>query len=184
MGPCLRRGDAYGQLSPHSQSLPIIHRATRSGHRMLPRAHADLMTNKLDRLYDKAEAILEGKAIGLGEPILWHLALRHYGPATLAIANRKTWNGRRSELGRTSDAHSPIGMMYRAYRSGEPNAAQNMALTLFNVGDMVGYRAWMRRAARVGDTNAVAETRRFETRLPHRLARKLRRLRPSRVDGS
>jgi hypothetical protein len=74
--------------------------------------------------------------------------------------------------------------MYRAYRLDVPNAAQNMAITLFNVGDLSGYRRWMHRSVHAGDADAIEELRRFETRQPHRLARKLRRLKPSRPDGT
>lgn len=73
--------------------------------------------------------------------------------------------------------------MYRAYRRSVPHAAQNMAMTLFNVGDLAGYRRWMQRAARMGDTDAKHEVAQFEVRQPHRLARRLRRLRPYRADG-
>lgn len=131
-----------------------------------------------DRLFAHADAILSGQGTVLGESILWHLALRLYGPAMLAIANRATYGGRRAEIGRTANPWSPAGMMRRAYRAGEPNAAQHMAMTLFNVGDMAGYRRWMHRAVRAGDANALNEVQRFETRQPHALARRLRRLRP------
>lgn len=101
----------------------------------------------------------------------------------LCLANRMTQTGRRSELGRVTDAFSPAGLTYRAYKRGEINAAQNMAMSLFNVGDMTGYRHWMRRAARAGDAEAEAELKLFEIRQPHNLARRLRRLRPYRRDG-
>jgi len=138
------------------------------------------MTDRLDRLIDRAEAILAGRRNGFGMPILQHLALRQYGPALLSLAGRETYAGHRSELGRVCDAFSPAGMMYRAYRLGQLNAAQNMAMSLFNVGDLQGYRSWMHRAARAGDTDAAAELKLFETRQPHNLARRLRRLRPCR----
>jgi hypothetical protein len=142
------------------------------------------MNSRNERLFERAEAILDGNAVGLGEPVLWHLALRKFGPAMLELANRSTQTGTRRELGRTSDAFSPAGMTYHAWRQGEPNAAQNMAMGLFNAGDMAGYRLWMHKAARAGDTNALEELRRFETRQPHNLARRLRRLRPHRRDRS
>jgi hypothetical protein len=139
---------------------------------------------KFDRMYERAERILEGHGNGFGEPILWHLALRKYGRAMLDIANRATRSGKRADLGRIADAFSPAGMIYRAFRLGEPNAAQNMAMSLFNIGDMQGYRHWLRRAARAGDCNATVEVSWFETRQPHELARRWRRLRPLRRDGS
>lgn len=142
------------------------------------------MPDRFEASFERAEAILEGRLNGYGMPILRHLALRRYGPAMLSLAGRKTDTGRRSELGRVSDPFSPAGLMYRAYRLGEINAAQNMAMSLFNIGDIWGYRHWMHRAARAGDTNAATELKLFETRQPHNLARRLRRLRPYRRDGN
>jgi hypothetical protein len=142
------------------------------------------MSSRNERLFARAEAILEGKAVGFGEPVLWHLALRKHAPAMLVLANRYTQTGSRRELGRMSDPFSPIGMTYRAYRQGETNSAQNIAMSLLNVGDMAGYRHWMYKAARAGDLNAAEDLQRFETRQPHNLARRLRRLRPYRRDGS
>jgi hypothetical protein len=128
--------------------------------------------------------ILEGRANGHGEPILRHLASRDYGPAMLDLANRYTQTGSSSELGRIQDRNSPVGQTYRAYRKGEPNAAQNMAMTLYNVGDLHGYRRWLHQAARMGDLDAQRELRNFDVRQPHRLARRLRRLQPQHRDGS
>ena len=71
-------------------------------------------------------------------------------------------------------------MFYRAFRQGELNAAQNMAMSLFYAGDLSGYRLWMHRAARTGDTNAAFELGLFEVRQPYPLARRLRRVRPYR----
>ena len=142
------------------------------------------MTDRLDRLFLRAEAILEGRRNGLAEPILRHLALRRYGPAMLSLACRETSSGYRSELGRVSNARSPAGLMYRAYRQDEVIAAQNFALTLFYAGDLAGYRHWMRKAARGGDTDATRELSRFEVRQPYPLAKRIRRLRPFRRGGS
>lgn len=142
------------------------------------------MGTREDRLFERAVNILEGKAKGLGEPILWHLALRGHGYAMLMLASRMTYGGTPDELGRVQDSFSPAGMMYRLYRRSFPEAAQNMALSRFNIGDMVGYRRWIRLAALAGDTDTERDRRRFETRMPHNLARKLRRGRPYRKDGS
>jgi hypothetical protein len=142
------------------------------------------MLHKKDRLFARADAILEGRENGLGVPILWHLALRKYGPAMLSLASRATATGVYSELGRMSNAYSPLGLMHRAYRLGELNAAQNLAMTYFYVGNLAMYRHWMRKAASAGDTDAAQELGRFETRQPYNLAKRLRRLRPVRRDGS
>lgn len=142
------------------------------------------MHARSDRLFSRAEAILDGKAIGLGMPILRTLAHRRYGPAMLSLASRETEAGSRQELGRFCCASSPAGLMYRAFRQGEVNAAQNLALTLFYVGDLAGYRHWLRRAARGGDDDAARELRRFEVRQPWPLATKINRKRPFRRGGS
>ncbi|WP_337847251.1 hypothetical protein [Sphingomonas sp.] len=128
--------------------------------------------------------ILERRANGYGEPILRHLALRGYGPALLDLANRYTQTGSLKELGRLQNRNSPIAQTYRAYRNGELNAAQNMAMSLYNVGDLHGYRRWLYRAARMGDLDARRELSHFGVRQPHGLARRLRRLRPLRRDGT
>lgn len=142
------------------------------------------MSEKLDKLFIRAEAILDGKVNGLGMPILLSLAHRRYGPAMLSLALRATEQGSREELGRPAEPSSPSGLMYRAFRQGEPNAAQNLALTHFYVGDLAAYRRWLRRAAQSGDGNSARELGRFESRQPWPLARKLKRMRPFRRDGS
>ena len=142
------------------------------------------MSEKHDKLFIRAEAILDGKANGMGMPILRALAHRRYAPAMLSLAARKTEQGIRAELGRPSNPNSPIALMYRAFRQGETNAAQNLALSLFYVGDLAGYRHWLRRAARSGDDDAAKELGRFEVRQPWPLARKINRKRPFRRDGS
>lgn len=142
------------------------------------------MSERHDKLFGRAEAILAGKANGFGMPILRLLAHRQYAPAMLSLASRKTEGGTRLELGRPGDPSSPFGLMYRAFRQGEKNAAQNLALTLFYVGDLAGYRHWLRRAARSGDDDAAHELGRFEVRQPWPLARKINRKRPFRRDGS
>jgi hypothetical protein len=142
------------------------------------------METRQDKLFLRAQLIFGGMVNGLGEPILWHLALRRYGAAMLEIANRRMRSGSRKDLGRIQDPSSPIGLTYRAYRIGTPYAAQNMAMSRFNVGDLAGYRRWMHRAAKSGDLDAKRELRCFSIRQPHALARRLHRLRPQRRDNS
>lgn len=142
------------------------------------------MSEKFDRLFSRAEAILEGRSNGFGMPILQTLAHQRYGPAMLSLAAFKTETGKRANLGRISDAASPAGLMYRAFRQGEAYAAQNFALTLFHAGDLAGYRHWLRRAANCGDEDAARELSRFEVRQPYPLARRIKRIRPFRRDGS
>lgn len=151
---------------------------------MLRSEHDGGVKNRRDRLLDRAQAIIEGRATGLGEPILWQLALDRDGTAMLLIANRATRSGSRSELGSPAKWFSPANLMYRAFQAGGANAAQNLALSYFNIGDLQRYRYWMRRSARAGDANSKIEVSRFEIRQPHSLARRLRRVRPYRRDGS
>jgi hypothetical protein len=137
-----------------------------------------------DKLFLRALQILDGKATGLGMPILRHLAFRRYGPAMLDLAARQTRTGFRNELGRIWDPASSLGLTYRAFRMGEPHAAQNMAMSFYNVGDLKGYRHWLHRAAQDGDLEASIALRSCDIRQPHALARRLRRLRPYRRNGS
>jgi hypothetical protein len=129
---------------------------------------------KRDELYTLARDRLDGRALGLGMPILWHLALRGHESALVSL-------GQLIEAeGPISNPYSTAGLAYRAYRKGAPIGAQNLAMDCFNRGDLRGYRMWLRRAARAGDQDAGRELKRFETRLPHRLAGKIRRKRPRR----
>ena len=135
---------------------------------------------RLERLYVRAFEILDGRANGFGEPILWHLALRRYTPALVMLANRRSESETRAGLGRLGDGFSAAGMYHRAWRSGDYLGALNLAVACFNIGDLRGYRHWLRRAGRAGDDQAAAEARRFETRLPHGVARAIGRGRPYR----
>lgn len=82
--------------------------------------------------------------------------------------------------GRIADPFSQSGLCYRAYRKGNPLAAQHLAMNAFNRGDLVRYRHWLRKAERAGDVDAGRELRRFEVRLPHENATLVRRRRPYR----
>lgn len=135
---------------------------------------------KADRLFLRADAIVERRANGHAMPILKHLARRRYPPAMLELARWATRSGDPAGIGRIGDPRSPAGLMHRAHRLGDVTAAQNLAMTLFHAGDLAGYRHWLRKAARAGDTEAGAELRRFELRQPFPLARRVRRIRPLR----
>jgi hypothetical protein len=50
-------------------------------------------------------------------------------------------------------------------------------MNAFNANDMHDYRFWLRRAANAGDADAARELKRFETRLPHINAGRVRRRR-------
>ncbi|OSZ68973.1 hypothetical protein CAP39_09090 [Sphingomonas sp. IBVSS1] len=133
---------------------------------------------KLWQRWDRADAIRNRRANGRWLPILWHLALRGHGLSLLQLADWYTFHG--EHPGRMQDRFSPAGMMRHALRRQERFAGLHLALTCFNLGDLGGYRHWLARAARAGDTEAAAERRRFEIRKPHRLAFVQRRGRKSR----
>ena len=76
-----------------------------------------------------------------------------------------------------ADPYSSAGLSYRALRLGDPTAAYNMAATCFNRRDLQGYRHWLRLAAKAGNVEAGQQLRRFETRLPHGVARAINRAR-------
>jgi hypothetical protein len=132
---------------------------------------------RTDALYDRAIEILDGRHRGLGEPILWHLALRRHADAMLALATRVS-------DGKASDSVSRSGLERRAFRLGSARAAQHAAMSCFNRGDIAGYRSWLCRGDRSGDLEAIMELRRFEIRLPHAAAGRIGRIRPYRAtDG-
>lgn len=131
------------------------------------------------RLYLKAIQIREAHQPGLWEPILWHLAMRRHTEAMIDLAcwfcDNDPWPGR---LGAQADSFSPAGLYYRAFRMGNVRAAQHLAMHCFNSRNMRGYRHWLRKGANLGDGYAANQARHFETRLPHRSAQQIGRLRP------
>jgi hypothetical protein len=133
---------------------------------------------KHERLYLKALNIIHERSVGLWIPIMWHLALRGHTGAMVALADWLSPDNSRKSLGKTSDRFSAAGLYYRAFRKGDPLAAYNAAMSSFNRDDMIGYRSWLWRAAKGGDTEATRLLQHFETRLWHDDARKVKRLRP------
>lgn len=127
-----------------------------------------------DHLWKRYWAIRERPGNGYAEPILWYLALRR---DALAMAELGTTF---PTAGRIADPFSQSGLAYRAYRSGQRNGAQHLAMNAFNRGDLAGYRYWLARGAKAGDHDAKREVARFETRLPHQSASLVRRRRPYR----
>lgn len=135
-----------------------------------------------DKLYSRALAIQSGRANGLWEPIIWHLALRGYPPALVVLADWMTDSGPSLMLLRPGSHLFSAGNLYRrAWRDGDVLAAYNYALAYFNANNLGRYRVWLRRAAQTGDQSALQQLRAFDTRLPHRLARKIGRHRPRRI---
>lgn len=131
-----------------------------------------------DRLYLKALGIRYETQVGRWLPIMQHLALRGYVPAMREMADWCAGEDDAAPFGAPSDATSPAGYYRRAYKKGDPVAANNAAISCFNRNDMVGYRGWLRRAANAGDLDAGRQLRCFEIRLSHAAAGKVRRLRP------
>ena len=77
--------------------------------------------------------------------------------------------------------YTAANLYYRVWRKGGPEAgraAHSLALSYFNRGDMLQFRYWARRGARLGDYSCSMYTQHFETRLPHSTARKVKRHRP------
>lgn len=129
---------------------------------------------KRETLWRRYWAIRDDHANGHAKPILWHLALGQ--DPSLMVTLAATF----STSGRLSDGFSQAGLCYRAWRLGNCYGAQHLAMNAFNRNDLHGYRLWLRRAANAGDADAARELKRFETRLPHTNAGRVRRRRPYR----
>lgn len=129
---------------------------------------------KQERLWSRYWGIRDDHQNGYAMPILWHLALRR---DPLAMTELGSTFGR---PGRIADPFSQEGLAYQAFRHGHPNGAQHLALNAFNRRNLAGYRFWLGRAARSGDSEAARELRRFEVRLPHMNSRRIGRQRPHR----
>jgi hypothetical protein len=131
-----------------------------------------------DRLWEKAVEIREGRRCGLWLPIAWHLALRRHPAAMIELADWYSCDNRLSSFGSASNPFCPAGLYHRATRYGHGRASHNAAMSCFNRNDMSGYRRWLRKAAKAGDVAAGLQLGHFELRLPHKNARKVRRIRP------
>jgi hypothetical protein len=131
-----------------------------------------------DDLYVRAITIHEGTGPGLWLPKIRALVLRGHADAMIELADWLSQENNRPRA--AADAFGAIGLYRRAYRMGEPRAAHNLAMTYFNRDDLAGYRTWIRKAGRAGDNAAREEAGRFETRLPHKNAAKIGRIRPYR----
>lgn len=128
---------------------------------------------KRDRLWARYWGIRDAHGCGLWTPILWHLALGGDYSAMVTLADTFDHSGR------MADRFSRAGLYRRANRGGYEYAAQHLAMDAFNRGDRAGYRYWLRRASRF-DPDFLTQLKRFETRLPHQLARERGRGRPYR----
>lgn len=131
-----------------------------------------------DRLYLKALGIRYERRTGKWLPIIWHLALRQHKGAMRELADWLSDDGVTGEFGSPSDAYSPSGLYRRSFKRGDTVAAANAAVSCFNRNDMIGYRRWLQAGAKSGDPDSRKQLHQFETRLPHKSAAKIRRLRP------
>ena len=127
---------------------------------------ADLANDPCWRLYVRALDILEGRTNGHALPILRKLARRGFPPAVNLVSDYLP------EI-------EALALLRRAARAGDPVSAYNLAITYRNRGDMSHYRQALARAARL-DADAADELRRFKTRFPEAVMRRLRKLEPRR----
>ena len=125
-----------------------------------------------DKLASKIKRWLDGNSPSDGIALVRHLALRG-DPDAITELDRLAVDRRSS-----ATALSAAGMAHRAAERGHQPAAYNLAMQRFNQGDLRGYRYWLRRAARAGDTDAGNQLARFEVRRPHGAARDIHRGRP------
>jgi hypothetical protein len=130
--------------------------------------------SKSDKLWARYWGIRYQHRNGHRMPILWHLAFSGDTSAMVELSSELNSGGR------IADRFSQSGLAYAAYRRGDPLGAQHLAMHAFNRNDLLNYRHWLNRAARLGDREAGEELRRFELRLPHRHAALIRRKRPHR----
>lgn len=126
------------------------------------------------RLARKVARWIDSDSPSGGEALIRHLALRGDLDAITELA-RLSVDPRPSAI-----SLSAAGMAHRAAKRGHPPAAYNLAMQRFNDADLQGYRHWLRRAAKAGDSDAARQLGRFEVRLPHGAARDIRRVRPRR----
>ena len=134
-----------------------------------------------DKLYERAINIKDRLDHGLWLPILRHLMLRGHENAMVALGHWYTEGNDRRDLDGTGEPYTAANLYYRVWRKGgdsAAHAAHSLAISYFNRGDMLRFRQWARRGARLGDYSCKFYVKNFETRLPHANARDVRRQRP------
>lgn len=133
------------------------------------------------QLFLRALNIQHGRAHGFWVPIMRRLMLRGHEDAMIAVAHWYTERDEPGDLGGTGEPYTAANLYYRVWRRGgreAARAAHSLAMSYFNRGDMLRYRHWLRRGARLGDVSCLLYTKHFETRLPYQAARKIGRHRP------
>jgi hypothetical protein len=129
-----------------------------------------------DRWFDRATLILEGRANGLGTPVLRALALRGHKYSMHSLAAMM--------CDPRSGAYDPVRgwaltrLLARHYP--DSTSLENLATEHRNRNNMAGYRYWLTRAARIGDPEVERERRGFRTRFPYAIMRRWERYRPPR----
>lgn len=134
-----------------------------------------------ERLFLRAINIQQEKAHGFWVPIMRHLMIRGHEDAMIALGHWYTEGNGARDLDGIGEPYTAANLYYRVWRSGGDagaRATHSLALSYFNRGDMLRFRLWARRGARLGDCSCGIYTKFFETRLPHATARKVRRQRP------
>jgi len=115
--------------------------------------------------------IQQGSAKGHWLPIIRHLAQRKHTQSMLELASwlieSRSGNDRQAFL-----------LSRAAYRLGQMHAAQHLARNCFNSNNLAGYRHWLGKAARGGNSDEAIELKCFENRLAHEHAFLIRRGRP------
>ena len=131
---------------------------------------------KYDRWLARAVLILDGNGNGMGMPVLRMLAFRGHHGAMTELANRMT-----SPDNSEHDFKRGLALDMRlAKEIGQSWMLENVATSLRNHGDMIGYRLWLTRAAQLGEPDVIAEKRRCETRFPYKAMKRWGRYRPLR----
>ncbi len=133
------------------------------------------------QLYLRALNIQHEHANGHWAPIMQHLMLRGHDSAIIDLGHWYTENNGPRDLDGMGESYTAANLYYRVWRRGGPQAARaahSLAISYFNRGDLLRYRLWARRGARLGDYSCKIYVRHFETRLPHATARRIGRHRP------
>ena len=134
-----------------------------------------------EALFMRALKIQHDHGHGLWLPIMRRLMLRGHQDAMILLGHWYTEGNGAHDLDGFGEPYTAANLYYRVWRKGGDTgarAAHSLALSYFNRGDMLRFRLWARRGARLGDYSCGVYTRHFENRLPHATARKVRRHRP------
>ena len=134
---------------------------------------------RMDRLYARADAILNRRANGNALPVLEALSRRGHFPARITLANILTDPLPSPRNKQANELLRGLNLMRTDIRRRDGTTLHNLAIHYRNRGDMWRYRYWLARAARHNrDPYEIRELKAFETRFPHEIMRSHKRLRP------